>query len=130
MLVTRTITNTTSVIHMTRRNRNVEKSSLNRCTESIAASSDRMNQRLFGAALELGPEPIDVYLDDVGGAFPVGFPQALAQHLACDDLAGVAHEHFQDAELGRGKIDFHAAARDAPRRQIEDQVADLQHRRR
>src|SRR5260370_39694766 len=100
MLVMITITNTTSVIHKTRRNRSVEQNSLTRCTESIAASSHGVDQRLLGAALQLGAEPIDVHLDDVGGAFPVGLPQALAQHFAGDDLAGMAHEHFQDAELG------------------------------
>src|ERR1019366_1496497 len=128
MYVTTTIRKTTSVIHMTRRKRKVEESSLSRCTESIAASSDRVNQRLFAAALKLGPEPIDVNFDDIGGPFPVGLPQAFAEHLARDDLPGMAHQHFEDAEFGRRQVDLGTAGGHAPRGQIKDQIADRQHR--
>src|SRR5271165_6425814 len=104
MLVTTTMRKTTSVIHRTRRKRSVEKISLSRGAKGIAASSHGVDQGLLGAAvgtfIEFGAQAIDVHLDDVGGAFPVGFPQALAEHLARDDLAGMAHEHFEDAEFG------------------------------
>src|SRR6266540_3419281 len=109
MLVITTIKKTTSVIQITRRNRSVADSSLIRCTENIAAPSNGVNQRLLGAALQLGTEPIDVDLDDVGRPFPVRFPQAFAQHGARDDLAGMAHEHFENAELRWRQVNVHAA---------------------
>src|SRR5947209_2253264 len=90
---------TTRVIQAANRNRSVKKISLRR-PECIATPSNGVDQRLLGAALELATEPINVDFDDVGGPFPVGFPEALAEHLAGNYLSRVTHEQFEDAELG------------------------------
>src|SRR5260370_4250363 len=127
-MVTTTMTRTTTVTQRSSWKRSVENRSLSR-PKRIAASSDRVDQGLLGAALQLAAQPVDVHLDDVGGPFPVGLPEVFAQHLARDDLPGMAHQHLQNAELGRRQLDLDAPACDAPGRQVERQIADLEHRR-
>src|SRR5207253_7077831 len=84
------------------------------------------DQRRGAVAVDLLPEPVDVDLDDVSGTLPVGLPEVLAEHGAGDDLAGVAHHHLQQAELGGGQDELPAAAVDPAGGQVEDEVADLQ----
>src|SRR5947207_248259 len=103
-LMARTSSMTVRVIQITSCVRMLAKKLLSRCAESITASSNGVDERFLVAALELGSEAIDVNLDDVGGAFPVGFPQAFAQHFACHDLAGMAHEEFENAEFRGGEF--------------------------
>ena len=92
------------------RNRNVDASSLNRRTEYIAAPPDRVNEG-FLVPLQFRAKPVDVHLDDVGRAFPVGFPQT-AEHRARDDLAGVRISISRMLNRSR-QVDVNAARRDA-----------------
>src|SRR5439155_19835827 len=96
--VGRTINKTTAVFQAKSLKRRVRTKPLRR-SKNIAAPPDGLDQGLLAGALELAAQPVDVHLKHVGGAFPVGFPQVLADHFAGYDLTGVAHEHFEEAEL-------------------------------
>ena len=50
--------------------------------EQITAAADRLNQRLVETTIHFTAQAVDMHLDDVRDAFPIGFPQVLAEHLA------------------------------------------------
>src|SRR5947208_2323380 len=102
--VGRTISKTTAVFQAKSLKRRVRTKPLRR-SKNIAAPPDGLNQGLLAGALQLAAQPVDVHLEHVGRAFPVGLPEMFAHHLARDDLAGVAHEHFEEAEFGGCEID-------------------------
>src|SRR5205085_456371 len=104
-MVRHTTRNTTRVTQAVSRKRSVWTMALSR-PKSIPASPDGVNQGLPGPPLQLAAQAIDVHFNDVGGPFPIRFPQAFAEHLARDDLPGVTHEQLEDAELRWGEIDF------------------------
>src|SRR5579884_921592 len=93
----------------------------------IASPSYGLNDRGSIFPIEFLADAVDVYLDHIGGSFPVGLPQVLAQHLARDDLAGVAQEQFEDTELGRRQVDLDVALLHAPRGQVEMDVTSRLH---
>src|SRR5262249_12897407 len=107
-----TISSTTSVFQARSRKRRVRSKDLRR-SKDIAAPSNGLDERILSGPLQLAAQPVDVNFEHVGRSFPVGLPQMLAHHLAGDDLAGVAHQHFQQAELGRSELDLEVAGRDA-----------------
>src|SRR5262249_40412837 len=72
--------------------------------KGITSAPDRVDERLLDSLLQLIAQAVDVHFDHVGRAFPVRFPKAFAQHLARDNEPIVAHEHFENAELGRRQI--------------------------
>ena len=80
----------------------------------------------WNPAASLPRKTIDVHLDDVRRAFPVRFPQALAQHLAASHhLAGMAQCSMSNTLNSVGvKIDINAAMGNSPRAQVEVQLAD------
>src|SRR4051794_2368569 len=96
--VTATRIKTTTVVQNIRRKRTVRTASLSRA-KRIAASPDGVNDSFLAPLLQLAAQPIDVHFDDVGGPLPVGLPEAFAQHLARDHLAGMTHEQFENAEF-------------------------------
>src|SRR5487761_1116709 len=124
-----TVSSTTAVFHTVNRNRKERKAPL-RCPNGIASSSHRLDQRVLKFPFQFVAQAVDVYLDDVGGAFPVGVPKVFAEHLAGDHLPGVPHQQLEQAELGGSEIDLFFTAMHAAGGQIEGEIADFQHGRR
>src|SRR5438874_1516816 len=103
--------------------RRVRKSVLIR-PKGIAATSHGLDEGLLGVAIDLFAQSVDVDLDDVGLALPVGLPEVLAEHAAGDDGAGVSHQELEEAELGGGEVDVLAGASDLAGGEIEDEIGD------
>src|SRR5215469_14903349 len=99
---TSTTTRTTVVFQSVRRKRKDWQKVLIRGNR-ITASSDGLNDRFIEAPIQFTAEAIDVNFDDIGHAFPVGIPDVFAQHLAGDDLAGMAHHELEKAEFRRAE---------------------------
>src|SRR4051794_27353602 len=77
-------------------------------------------------ALDLGPQPLDVHVDQPGvGGVPVA-PDLLQQHLAGEDLAGFAGQRDQQVELQRGERDLLAVADHLVRGHVDGDLADGQ----
>ena len=86
-----------------------------------------MNQRWVEVFVDFAAQARDVDVNDVGLRVKVVFPHFFEEHGAGDDLAGVAHQVFEQAEFARLQVDFAAAARDFALEAIELQVGDFQH---
>src|SRR5690242_2628390 len=109
-----TSTRMTMVFQNVSRKRSVR----NRCLtgpKRIAPPSYGLDGRSGVVPVQLFANPVDVDLDDVRGAFPVGFPQVLAEHLARHHLPGVAEQQFEDAKFRGRQVDDLVAAEHAPR---------------
>src|ERR1700730_4940700 len=91
--VTTTISSTAAVFHALKRKRSERNSGLS-CSKRIAASSHGLNHRIVESFVQFAAQPVDVHLDHVGRAFPIGFPQVFAEHAARDYLTRVAHQQF------------------------------------
>src|SRR5262249_35209086 len=86
-----TVSSMTLVFQSVSRNRSVRERVLS-SSKRIAAPSHGLNDRAVEALVELAPQSIDVHFDDVCGAFPIHFPQVLAEHSPRHHLTGEAHE--------------------------------------
>ena len=63
--------------------------------------------------------------DHVRFTLPIRVPQMFAKHFPRHHLAGVPHQEFEQAELGRRQFDFVARVADAAGRQIEGDATDF-----
>ncbi len=98
--------------------------------DDIAGPPDGVQQGPIEAPVDLGAQPGDVGLHDVGLGVEVEVPDLLQQHGARHDLSGVAHQVFEDLQLLRQQFDALAGARDVAAQQIDLEVADLERRHR
>src|SRR5579872_501651 len=117
-----TSSRTPTVFHAVRRKRRVRKKVLTG-GNGIAPSPDGPDGGGVEPTVELRPQAVDVDLDDVGGALPVGAPEVFVEHLARDHLAAVTHQELQQAELRGGQVNLLAAPRDPLGGQVQAQVA-------
>src|SRR3954464_8975328 len=72
--------------------------------EDIADASHGVQQLLLERAIELFAQPADEHVDDVGLRVEVVFPHVRQDHRLRHDLAGVAHQIFEQHELARPQI--------------------------
>ena len=98
-----------------------------RVTDHVSGAADGVQERLAEALVDLGAQPRDVHVDDVGLRIEVIVPDVLEQHGAGHHLAGVLHQIFEQAELARLQRDRLAAARDRVAEPVELEVADAEH---
>src|SRR5437868_15061058 len=89
--------------------------------QNITRASDRVNQRPRITFVDGVAQPAHVHIDDVGLRIEVQIPDSFEQHGARDDLAGPAHQVFQQLELLGGEVDVLAGAHDASGEQVEFQ---------
>ena len=78
------------------------------------------------ALVDLGAQAGDVHVDHVGLRIEVIFPDAFEQHGAGDDLPGVAHQIFEQAELARLQVDGLAVTGGGAGEQVEFEFAHRQ----
>src|SRR6478752_804883 len=105
------VSTTASAFQSIRRKRSVRMNALWR-PKNITSSPHGLNQRLIESAINFTTQAVDVYLNDVRHPLPVRLPEMLAEHFAGDDLAGITHQEFQQAELGGGQAQLGGAAGD------------------
>src|SRR3569623_274606 len=95
-------------------------------TDHISRAPDGLQQRRLEAAIDLGPEPRHMDVDDVGLRVEVVVPDVFKQHGAGNHLAGVLHQILEQAELARLQQDGLAAPLALARQPVEAQIPDLE----
>jgi hypothetical protein len=86
-------------------------------------------QRPVGARIDLLPQPIDEYFDEVGQRVVVRVPHRLRDHVARHHLSGVSHQQFEQHLFFRRQTQIVLADFRAPLDGVELQVSDLENRR-
>ena len=85
-------------------------------------------KRRTPARIELAAQVADLDVNDIGLRHEFEIPHILEQHCPRHDLAGAAHEIFQQGEFPRQEIDQFAVAARGPLDEVHFQRADLQSR--
>src|SRR5271156_6077561 len=93
-------------------------------TDHISGAANRMYELCVEIAVDLGPQPRYVHVDDVGLRIEVIVPDVFEQHRARDDLAGVLHQILEQPEFARLQRDLFAGPRDLVRQTVEREFAD------
>ena len=78
--------------------------------ETVSCAAFGMNQGWVEVFVDFAAQTRDVDVNDVGLRVKVVFPHFFEKHGAGDDLSGVAHQVFEQAEFARLQVDFFAAA--------------------
>src|ERR1041385_5490229 len=94
--------------------------------ENIALSAARVDQAVAGARVQLGPQPLDVDVDQVGERIEVLLPYVLRDRFAPHDTALVQHQKLQQGIFLGRKIDRPAAACDGMAPGGEPQIGDVE----
>src|SRR4051812_118098 len=94
-------------------------------TGLVADAADGQHDlRLLGVALDLGPQALDVHVDQPGvRGVPIA-PDLLQQQLAGEHLPGLAGQRDEQVELEGGERDGHAVPGHLVRRDVDLHVAD------
>src|ERR1700758_2349431 len=74
--------------------------------DHITRTAHGMEQRLREAFIDLRSQAGDVHVDDISLRIKMIVPDVLQQHSAGHDLAGVAHQIFEQAEFPRLQLDL------------------------
>src|SRR5271166_727464 len=96
-------------------------------TNHVSRPAHGAQQRRVKIAVDLGAQARYMHIDHVGLRIEMVIPHMLEQHGAGDDLPGVLHQIFQQAELARLEDDLLAAPGHLVRQPVEGQIADLEH---
>src|SRR4051794_21237328 len=80
----------------------------------------------LGVVLDLGAQPLDVDVDEAGVARVAGAPHLLEEHLAGEDLPGLARQRDEQVELERRQGQRLAVALDGVAGHVDLEVADRQ----
>src|ERR1700738_3133318 len=90
-------------------------------------AADSLNERGRPATIDFPAQVRDVHVDDIVERRCAAdlVPNVLGEHLARDDLSGLAHQVSQQIEFARRQIDALIGAADAARFQIDRQVGEL-----
>ena len=67
-----------------------------------------------------------MHVDDVGLGIEMMVPDLFQQHGARDDMPGMPHQIFEQAELARQQVDRLARPRHAARDQVHFEIGDLE----
>src|SRR5208282_3719324 len=92
--------------------------------DHVAGAAHRMQQRLREALIDFGTQPRNVHVDHIGLRVEVIIPDVLQQHGPSDDLAGVPHQIFEQAEFARLQLQLLPGAAYLMRKPIELEIAD------
>src|SRR5436305_11323811 len=87
-------------------------------TDHVSGPADRLQHRLVETLVDLGSEPRDMDVDDVGLRVEMIVPDILEQHRAGDDVAGIAHQIFKQLEFARLERDRLAGAADGAGQEV------------
>src|ERR1700722_12022959 len=79
-----------------------------------ADGADIDNEASRADGVELAPQVADLDVDDIGLRHEIEIPHVFEQHRPGHDLAGPAHEIFEQSEFPRQQIDRLAVAPDGP----------------
>src|SRR5262249_22462804 len=93
-------------------------------TDDIADASNRLQALGLKGTIDLLAEPAHQDIDNVGLRIEAVVPHVRQDHRLRDDLAGVAHQIFEQRELARAELDRSSGAGDLSRQQIEAQITD------
>src|SRR5215467_6233949 len=99
-----------------------------RSTETKSDAADRMDQRIVLPAIDLATNSPDIDIDDIGRRIKMQVPYMLQQHGARDRLTAITCQIRQQSKFARQQFDLSPAATGDPRKQIDLQIADAQHR--
>src|SRR5262249_45903607 len=105
-----------------------DRSVLARSTDTVANSTNRMDQRICLVTIDLAPDAPDINIDDVGIGIEVEIPDVLQQHCARHHPPFVASQIFEKLKLAWQQLDLLTAAANAARYEIHFKIADAQHR--
>src|SRR4051812_23643853 len=106
-------------------NRNVDDRNVSRrSTDAKPHAANGVDQRVGLLTVNLATHATDIDIDDVCAWVEVQVPNMLEQHRAGNNLALIADEIFEQLEFARQKVDALARSIDAPRNQVQFQVAD------
>src|SRR5271170_2455647 len=92
--------------------------------DHIAGAAHGVQERLRKALVDLGSQSRNVHVDDVGLRIEMVVPDILQQHRPGDNLAGMAHEIFQQAEFARLKLQFLPGAAHLVRKPVELEIGN------
>lgn len=94
--------------------------------DCVAEAADRVDEFFGEAAVDFFAEVSDVHIYDA--AFCIGGvrPDAVEDHVAGEDAAGVGHEILEKLEFGLGEVNQIVAAFDLERAWVEFEIPDLQ----
>src|SRR5688500_19460973 len=110
-----------------------QRSALSRFPEPLVERVTRATHGTDGIgctpAVERAAQPADMHVDGALVDIDVAAPNAVEQLLARIDAAGVLHQEFEQAELGRPEMHLAARARYALFLAIEFQIAGPEHGR-
>src|ERR1700732_3271714 len=109
-----------------RRPRSFTGAGLLRGAQTVTDATNRVQQRMIEALVDLLPQPADMDVDNIGLRIEMIVPDMLKQHRTGNHMAGVAHQAFQQSEFARQHLDRFARTLDGPRQQIELEICDLQ----
>src|SRR3954469_5326359 len=96
-------------------------------TEHVPRAADRLDELGIKPLVDLGTQPADMRLDDVGPRVEVEIPDILQQHRARHDPPGVAHQVLEQAELAGLKIDPTTGPAHLAPDQVHLKVGHLEH---
>ena len=103
--------------------------SSSRSFHRVAHAADGVQQLGREGRVDLGPQPLDRDLDDIGVAVEVHVPDQLGDRGLGEDLALAPRQHREQRELLGRQVDARAAAPGLARDQVDLQVGDAQLRR-
>src|SRR5215471_19316274 len=99
----------------------------NPLTERVTDTSDCVNQPWLALRLQLSAQVRDVHLQGIGAGPEIVAPDLLEDPGARQDHTRVAHQEFEEPELGPGELQLALAAPDLHRLQVQGDVAEPQH---
>src|SRR5262245_59787681 len=97
--------------------------------EYIAHAPHGLDHLVVEVAIDLLPQTMDEYVDDVGAGIEAVVPDVGQEHRLRDDPPGVAHQILGQRELVRTQLDLATGPRRAARAQVEREVDGREVRR-
>src|SRR5436305_6303736 len=94
-------------------------------TDHVSGAADRVQQGPLKTLVDLGAQPRNMHIDDVGLRIEVIIPDVLQKHGAGHHLAGMLHQIFEQTKLARLQRQFVLAAGDTMRKPVEFEIADV-----
>src|SRR3954454_5576668 len=88
-------------------------------TDHVPGAANGVQQRTLKTFVDLGAQPRNVHVDDVGLRIEMIIPHVLQQHRSRHNLPSMLHEIFQQPKLARLQRQFFSAAGHTMRETIE-----------
>src|ERR1700761_4387931 len=100
------------------------KASAYSVTDHVSRAANGMKQRPLETLVDLGAQPRNMHVNDIGLRIEVIIPDVFQQHGARDHLARMLHQIFQKAEFARLQCQLILATHHAVREPVELQITD------